>query len=415
MMNYVWFGLVAIAFLTGAFTGNIEAVTKGALDSAATAVNIALGLIGIMTMWLGIMKLAEEAGLVRILSNIIKPVSRRLFPEIPADHPAIGSILLNVSANWLGLSNAATPMGLKAMEQLQSLNDKKDTASNSMIMFLALNTGSITLIPMTVIAVRASLGSTNPTEIIGSTIFASTMATIFGILAAKSFLALDSGWSHFIKGVRGAWRFFLYAGVFLGAIILLVKTGLIASLFSLLPPDLFRGLITLISTWAIPSLLFVIPLYAFIKKIKIYEVFIDGAKEGFNVAIRIIPFLVAILVAIGMFRASGAMDVFVYLLTPLTNLIGMPAEVLPAALMRPLSGSGSLGIITELLKIHGSESLIGRMASTIFGCSETTFYVVAVYYGSVQIKNVRSSIWVGLIADLAGILGTVFICRYLFL
>ncbi|HNY92906.1 MAG TPA: spore maturation protein [bacterium] len=174
-------------------------------------------------------------------------------------------------------------------------------------------------------------------------------------------------------------------------------------------------MITLISTWAIPFLLFVIPLYAFIKKIKVYEVFIDGAKEGFNVAVRIIPFLVAILVAIGMFRASGAMDVFVYLLTPVTNLIGMPAEVLPAALMRPLSGSGSLGIITELLKSHGSESLIGRMASTIYGCSETTFYVVAVYYGSVQIKNVRSSIWVGLTADLAGILGTVFICRYLFM
>ncbi|HOH08838.1 MAG TPA: nucleoside recognition domain-containing protein [bacterium] len=415
MMNYVWFGLVAIAFLTGAWQGNIEGVTKGALDSAGTAVNIALGLIGVMTMWLGIMKIAEEAGLVRILSRFIKPVSRRLFPEVPADHPAIGSILLNVSANWLGLSNAATPMGLKAMEQLQSLNEKKDTASNSMIMFLALNTGSITLIPMTVIAVRASLGSTNPTEIIGSTIFASTLATIFGVLAAKSFLALDSGWGHFIKSVRAAWRFFLITALVIAGLIVLVKTGAIAALFSLLPPNLFRSLITLISTWAIPFLLFVIPLYAFIKKIKVYEVFIDGAKEGFNVAVRIIPFLVAILVAIGMFRASGAMDVFVYLLTPVTNLIGMPAEVLPAALMRPLSGSGSLGIITELLKSHGSESLIGRMASTIYGCSETTFYVVAVYYGSVQIKNVRSSIWVGLTADLAGILGTVFICRYLFM
>ncbi|HPG82254.1 MAG TPA: nucleoside recognition domain-containing protein [bacterium] len=415
MMNYVWFGLVAIAFLTGAWQGNIEGVTKGALDSAGTAVNIALGLIGVMTMWLGIMKIAEEAGLVRILSRFIKPVSRRLFPEVPADHPAIGSILLNVSANWLGLSNAATPMGLKAMEQLQSLNEKKDTASNSMIMFLALNTGSITLIPMTVIAVRASLGSTNPTEIIGSTIFASTLATIFGVLAAKSFLALDAGWGHFVKSVRAAWRFFLITALAIAGLIVLVKTGIIAALFSLLPPNLFRSLITLISTWAIPFLLFVIPLYAFIKKIKVYEVFIDGAKEGFNVAVRIIPFLVAILVAIGMFRASGAMDVFVYLLTPVTNLIGMPAEVLPAALMRPLSGSGSLGIITELLKSHGSESLIGRMASTIYGCSETTFYVVAVYYGSVQIKNVRSSIWVGLTADLAGILGTVFICRYLFM
>jgi spore maturation protein SpmA len=415
MMNYVWFGLVVIALVVGAYNGNIESVTKGALDSASTAVNIALGLIGIMTLWLGIMKIAEEAGLVRIFARAIRPISRRLFPDIPSDHPAIGSILLNVSANWLGLSNAATPMGLKAMEQLQTLNDKKDTASNAMIMFLALNTGSITLIPMTVIAVRASVGSANPTEIIGSTIFASFLATVFGVLAAKTFLTLDAGWHAFKAALRNAWRPFLIFALIIAAVIVMIVSGILPALVALLPPDSFRQLVTLISTWAIPFLLFVIPLFAFIKKIKVYEVFIDGAKEGFQVAVRIIPFLVAILVAIGMFRASGAMDIFVYLLTPLTNLIGMPAEVLPAALMRPLSGSGSLGIITELLKSHGPDSLIGRMASTIYGCSETTFYVVAVYFGSVQIKNVRSSIWVGLIADLAGILGTVFICRYLFM
>jgi spore maturation protein SpmA len=415
MMNYVWFGLVAIAFLVGAFTGNIEAVTKGALDSASTAVNIALGLIGIMTMWLGIMKLAQEAGLVSIFSRAIKPISKRLFPGIPSDHPAIGAILLNVSANWLGLSNAATPMGIKAMEELQTLNENKDTASDAMIMFLALNTGSITLIPMTVIAVRASMNSVNPAEIIGSTIFASCMATIFGILAAKTFLALNSGWDHFKTVLRGAWRPALAALAIVAILLALLKTGVLSALTDLLPPNSFRTVVMLISTWAIPLLLFIIPLFAFFKKIKIYEVFIDGAKEGFQVAVRIIPFLVAILVAIGMFRASGAMDFFVYLLTPITNLIGMPAEVLPAALMRPLSGSGSLGIITELLKIHGPDSLIGRMASTIYGCSETTFYVVAVYFGAVQIKNIRCAIWVGLIADLAGILGTVFICRYLFM
>ncbi len=414
MMNYVWFALVSIAFVVGAFKGNIDAVTRGALDSASTAVNIALGLIGIMTMWLGIMKLAEEAGLVQLLSRAIRPISKRLFPDIPADHPAIGAILLNISANWLGLSNAATPMGLKAMDQLQSLNPKKESASDAMIMFLALNTGSITLIPMTVIAVRASMGSANPTEIIGSTIFASTLATITGVLAAKSFLALDAGRAHFFTALRRAWRPLAVAAAVVAAIGLLVATGLLSAAAALLPPEAFRKGVMLISTWAIPFLLFVIPLFAFIKKIKVYEVFIDGAKEGFQVAIRIIPFLTAILVAIGMFRASGAMETFVTLLSPLTNLIGMPAEVLPAALMRPLSGSGSLGIITELLKNHGPDSLIGRMASTIYGCSETTFYVVAVYFGSVQIKNIRSAIWVGLLADLAGILGTVFICRYLF-
>ncbi len=415
MMNYVWLGLVAIGFIVGAWTGNIEAVTKGALDSASTAVNIALGLIGIMTLWLGVMKIAQDAGLVKLLAGAIKPISRRLFPDIPPEHPAIGAILLNVSANWLGLSNAATPMGLKAMEELQTLNEKKDTASDAMIMFLALNTGSITLIPMTVIAVRASMGSANPTEIIGTTIFASTMATIFGVLAAKTFLTLESGWQVFKTRVAAAWRAFVIAGVIIAAIVVAVQTGLMAWVASQIPADSFRKMVMLISTWAIPILLFFIPVFGMIKKVKVYEAFVEGAKEGFQVAVRIIPFLVAILAAIGMFRASGAMDFFVYLLTPVTNLIGMPAEVLPAALMRPLSGSGSLGIITELLKVHGPDSFIGRMASTIFGCSETTFYVVAVYFGAVQIKKIRSAIWVGLIADLAGILGTVFICRYLFL
>lgn len=415
MMNYVWLGLVAIACIVGAITGKIDAVTKGGLDSAGTAVTIALGLIGVMTLWLGIMKLAQEAGLVRLLARAIKPISKRLFPDVPADHPAIGAVLLNVSANWLGLSNAATPMGIKAMEELQSLNDQKDTASDAMIMFLALNTGSITLIPMTVIAARATLGSTNPAEIIGTTIFASTMATLFGVLAAKTFLTLGSGWQVFKNKVLAAWRSIIAVIAVVAVVIVGVKTGLLGRAASLLPPDSFRKTVVFISTWAIPFLLFIIPIFAFSKKVRVYETFVEGAKEGFQVAVRIIPFLVAILAAIGMFRASGAMDFFVYLLTPVTNLIGMPAEVLPAALMRPLSGSGSLGIITELIKTHGAESFIGRLASTIYGCSETTFYVVAVYFGAVQIKNIRSAVWVGLIADLAGILGAVFICRYIFL
>lgn len=414
MMNYVWLGLVAIACIVGAIKGNIEAVTKGALDSAGTAVNIALGLIGIMTMWLGIMKLAQEAGLVRMLARVIKPISKRLFPDIPPEHPAIGAVLLNVSANWLGLSNAATPLGIKAMEELQTLNEDKDTASDAMIMFLALNTGSITLIPMTVIAARASLGSANPAEIIGTTLFASTMATLFGVLAAKTFLNMGSGFTVFKNKLLAAWRGIALLIVLITGFVLLLKLGILSKVAGYLPPNSFRNAVTFISKWAIPFLIFVIPVTAFCKKIKVYELFIEGAKEGFQVAVRIIPFLVAILVAIGMLRASGAMDFFVYLLTPVTNLIGMPAEVLPAALMRPFSGSGSLGIITELIKTHGADSFIGRMASTIYGCSETTFYVVAVYFGAVQIKNIRSAIWVGLVADTAGVLATVFICRYVF-
>lgn len=415
MMNYVWFFLVMIALVVGTLTGSIEEVTKGALDSAGTAVNISLGLIGIMTMWLGIMKIANEAGLVTILARLIKPVSRRLFPEIPEDHPAIGAMVLNISANWLGLSNAATPMGLKAMEELQSLNPDKDRASNSMIMFLALNTGSITLIPMTVIAARAALKSADPAEIIGSTIFASTCATIAGVLAAKFFITLDGGKGAVARLVKNSWKGLL-AIIALAILLYLASlAGVWSRLGHLLPDGAFRTTVLFISKWAIPFLLLVIPTYGFYKKVKVYEVFIEGAKEGFNVAVRIIPFLVAILAAIGMFRASGAMHYFVVALTPLTNFIGMPAEVLPAALMRPLSGSGSLGIITELLKTHGPDSLIGRMASTIYGCSETTFYVVAVYFGAVQIKNTRAAIPVGLIADTAGIIATVLICRYLFM
>jgi len=415
MMNTIWFFLLLIALVTGMATGAVDQVSKAALDSAGTAVNIALGLIGVMTLWLGIMKIAHEAGLVTLLARAIKPVSRRLFPDIPEDHPAIGAMVLNISANWLGLSNAATPMGLKAMQELQSLNPDKDTASDSMIMFLALNTGSITLIPMTVIAARAVLKSADPAEIIGATIFASTCATITGVLAAKFYINLQRGFRSLLRRLAVAWKAAATGVVMVVAVVLLVRLNIFTQLISWLPQGVFRKAVETLSRWAIPFLLLMIPVYGCFKKVKVYEVFIEGAKEGFQVAVRIIPFLVAILAVIGMFRASGAMNYFVLLLTPLTNLIGMPAEVLPAALMRPLSGSGSLGIITELMQTHGPDSFIGRMASTIYGCSETTFYVVAVYFGSVQIKNTRGAIPVGLTADAAGILATVVICRILFL
>ena len=413
MMNYVWLGLISIAIIVGAFTGNIENVTKSALDSAGTSVDIALGLIGIMTLWLGIMKIAQEAGLINLLAKGIRPISRFLFPEIPSDHPAIGAMVLNLAANWLGLGNAATPLGIKAMEELQTLNPEKDRATNSMIMFLALNTASITLVPMTIIAVRASLGSGNPAEIIGTTIFASSVATLAAILAVKFFATIDRGFSALKGSLSRSWRGLLITCIIFVAVLFVIKSGIITN-SHILPPNLFKNVISILSIWAIPFLLFIIPLLAILKKIKIYEVFVEGAKEGFQVAIRIIPFLVAILVAIAMFRASGAMQFFVWLISPITNLIGMPAEVLPAALMRPLSGSGTLGIITELLNSNGPDSFIGRLASTIYGCTETTFYVIAVYFGAVQVKKTRYAIPAGLIADAAGVLAAVFICRLLF-
>lgn len=411
MMNYVWLFLIAIAVIVGAFTGNIDEVTQSAINMAGTAVEIAIGLIGIMTLWLGIMKIAEEAGMIRLLAKALTPISKRLFPDVPSDHPAIGSMMLNISANWLGLGNAATPFGIKAMEQLQELNPEKETATNAMIMFLALNTASITLVPMTIIGVRASLGSSNPAAIIGTTIFASGMATIAAIVAVKVF----SLFSQQEERTAGSlWKSLTIAALIILVIILGIAFGIFQKIGTLLPFS-FKSIISFISTWTIPFLLLMIPVLAAIKKVKVYEVFVEGAKEGFQVAVRIIPFLVAILAAIAMFRASGAMEFFTGLLSPVTNLFGMPAEILPAALMRPLSGSGTLGIITELLETHGPDSFIGNLGSTIYGCTETTFYVIAVYFGAVGIKKTRFAIPAGLFADAVGVLAALFICRLLFL
>lgn len=405
MMNYVWLALVVIAVVSAAFTGNIEKITTSVFDSAQTAVTIALGLIGIMSLWLGIMKIAEKAGLIQLLARAVKPLSKFLFPDVPSDHPAVGAMMLNISANWLGLGNAATPFGIKAMEELQTLNPQKDTATNAMIMFLGLNTASITLVPMTIIGVRAGLHSANPVDIIGPTIFSSFLATITAILVTKLFINIESGFrpdtirKFFLKGI-------LFILV-LGTVIFLVSRFVKA--------ETFKNIVLLVSNWLIPLLLLVIPVLAFIKKVKVFEVFVTGAKEGFQVAVKIIPYLVALLVAIGMFRASGAMDFLVFIISPVTDLIGMPAEVLPAALMRPLSANGTLGIITELMNTHGPDSFIGRFSSTIYGCTETTFYVIAVYFGAVQVKKTRFAVPVGLIADLAGIVAALFICRILFL
>jgi spore maturation protein SpmA len=414
MMNYIWLSLLGIALVIGIITGQIAKVTEAAFDSAASAVNISLGLIGIMTLWLGIMKIAEEAGLVQLIARLIRPISIWLFPEIPPDHPANGSIVLNLAASWLGLGNAATPFGIKAMEHLQSLNDQKDTATNSMIMFLAMNTASITIIPITIIGVRTELGSAHPTEIIGSTIFSSVIATITAILTVKTIIAFQNTKFRVLDRFK-SWKVWLGILFVIGSIMILISDKTRAPLWNFISGNTFRAIIQYISTFMIPFLLCLILTLAALKKVKMYEIFIEGAKEGFQVAIRIIPFLVAILVAVGMLRASGALQFFVTILSPVTSAIGMPADVLPAALMRPLSGSGSLAIITELMQKFGPDSFIGRLASTIYGCTETTFYVIAVYFGAVQIKKIRFSIVAGLMADVAGILAAVFICRILFL
>lgn len=395
----------------------MKGLTNGLLDIVNTAVQIALGLIGIMALWLGVMKVAEEAGLIKLIAKSVKPITKFLFPDVPQDHPAMGSMIMNISANMLGLSNAATPFGLKAMEDLNSLNPKKDTATDAMCMFLAVNTAGLTLIPATAIAIRAAAGSSDPAIIIGTSIFGAGCATITGVTAAKLFAnypKMKEDFSGWVKSRRKSLTIIYSLILF---VILSITTNLgkiLGQIFSFVNPETFKLVIGYISILAIPFLIFTFLTYGLIKKVKVYEKFVEGAKEGFNVAVRIIPYLVAMLAAIGIFRFGGAMDLLVYALSPVTNLIGMPAEALPMALMRPLSGSGSLGIMTEIIKTHGPDSLIGILVSTYFGSTETTFYVLAVYFGAVNIQKTRYALPVGLMADIAGILGATFIVNMLF-
>lgn len=392
-------------------------VTNAVLDYAGTAVTIALGLIGIMALWLGVMKVAEEAGLIKIIGNSLKPFTRRLFPDIPSDHPAMSSIIMNISANMLGLGNAATPFGLKAMEDMEEINPKKGTASNSMVTFLAINTAGLTLIPATAIAVRAASGSSNPAIIIGTSIFGAFCATVAGVTAAKIIEKFYLKSFSFFNWIKQNLKSFSFVLLFILALILFLSTGLagkFSDTFSFITAEGFKNFIEIVSTLAIPLLIIIFIGYGVIKKVKVYESFVEGAKEGFNIAVKIIPYLVAMLVAIGIFRAGGAMDWLIYILKPVTNLIGMPAEALPMALMRPLSGSGSLGVMSENLAVYGPDSFIGVLVSTFYGSTETTFYVLALYFGAVNIKSTRHAVPVGLIADIAGILGALFIVKLLF-
>ena len=392
-------------------------VTNAAIDYAGKAVNIALGLIGIMALWLGIMKIAEQAGLISIIARSVKPVTKFLFPDVPHDHPAMGSMIMNISANMLGLGNAATPFGLKAMEELEKLNPEKGTATNAMCTFLAINTAGLTLIPATAIAVRAAAGSSDPTIIIGTSIFGASCATIVGISSAKILEKFPMSFSDSVNYLKSKWKFFASLFAIAFVIVLLAVSGLFTKLFSnlgFINADGLKTFIQIISTLAIPLIIISFVLFGVFKKVKIYEVFVEGAKEGFNVALRIIPYLVAMLVAIGIFRAGGAMEFLMIILSPATNLIGFPAEALPMALMRPLSGSGSLGIMSEVMSIHGPDSFIGILVSTIMGSTETTFYVLALYFGSVSIKRTRHAVAVGVLADIAGILGALFIVKLLF-
>ncbi len=401
-----------IEFLT------FKKITNDVIEIAGVAVEIALGLIGIMALWLGVMKVAEEAGLIKIIASFIKPLTKRIFPEVPSDHPAIGSMVMNISANMLGLGNAATPFGLKAMAELNSLNPNKGTASNSMITFLAINTAGLTLLPATAIAVRAASGSSNPTIIIGTTMFAAFCATLTGLLTANLFHILSDSTKSFSQTIKKHFKTiitFLIILVIIVAAIIFLPSSFYDVFINDSVFEIFKKIVSVISTLAIPLLIVLFIGYGAIKKIKVYEQFVEGAKEGFNIAVRIIPYLVAMLMAISIFRAGGAMDNWLIpVLRIITDPIGMPVEALPMALMRPLSGSGSLGIMAEIMSVHGPDSFVGILVSTFYGSTETTFYVLAVYFGAVNIKNTRYALPVGLIADAVGIMAALLIVTMLY-
>lgn len=375
-------------------------MVNSTFDMAKTGFEISLGLTGVLTLWLGLMKVGEKGGIVKIFSRLVGPFFSKLFPELPKDNPAIGSMMMNFSANMLGLDNAATPLGLKAMKELQDINPKKDTASNSMIMFLVLNTSGLTILPITIMVYRAQLGAANPSDIFIPILLATFFSTIAGLISVSLFQRIN-----LINKVVLAYMGGLTA----------VIVGIIYY-FTTLPRERITEISTISSNVILFSVIIIFILLALRKRVNIYEAFIDGAKEGFWVAVKIIPFLIAILVAIGVFRASGAMDMFIEGIRNIFIAVSVNTdfiEALPTALMKPLSGSGARGMMVEAMSTYGADSFVGKVASTVQGATDTTFYIIAVYFGSVGIKKTRYAVTCGLIADFAGIIAAILLA-YLF-
>lgn len=430
-MNVIFMAIVGIAFAMGAVrqvawdgTGDapMALLGKAMIDAAGGSVTLAIGLVGVMALFLGLMKVAEEGGLLRIIAKVLRPLMVRLFPDVPADHPAMGSMILNMSANALGLGNAATPFGIRAMQQLDDLNPQKGTATNAMALFLAINTSSVTLLPTGVIALRAAAGSTDPAGIVPTTLFATICSTAVAIISAK-LLAPRFAATGPVEGVPElsppTEEAALEAAEDMGgagseAYPLWVSVTALCAVAALVPLTVVFG--REIAPWIVPGLMVALLGFGAAKRVPVYECFVEGAKDGFNVALRIIPYLVAILTAVAMFRASGAMDAVVGPLGAVTGLIGLPAEALPMALLRPLSGSGAYGVLASIIQdpAHGPDSLVGYLVSTFQGSTETTFYVLAVYFGAVGIRRIRHALFAALLADVAGIGAAVFIVNQLY-
>ena len=407
VLNYIWIAFFLVAFAVALvrliFMGDTEvfpAIMNSTFASAKSAFEISLGLTGVLSLWLGIMRIGEKGGVVNVVARWLAPVFSKIFPDIPKGHPVTGTIFMNFAANMLGLDNAATPMGLKAMEQLQELNTKKDTATNPMIMFLVLNTSGLTLVPISVMVYRAQLGAAQPTDVFVPILLATFFSTVVGLIVTCLYQRIN--------------LFNRTLMLFLGALCTLV--ALIIWGFSAMPREQMDVVSSTFANVFLCAIIACFILAGMRKKINVYDTFIEGAKEGFQTAVRIIPYLVAILVAIGVFRASGAMDFLIDGIAWCVALVGGDTEfvgALPTALMKPLSGSGARGLMVDAMTTYGADSFVGRLACLFQGATDTTFYILAVYFGSVGIRKTRHAVTCGLLADLAGIISAIFI-GYLF-
>ncbi|MGV3640247.1 MAG: nucleoside recognition domain-containing protein [Adhaeribacter sp.] len=406
-LNYIWVAFFLIAFAIALFklivfqdTEIFAALVGSTFDSAKTGFEISLGLTGVMTLWLGLMKVGEKGGIIALFARLVGPFFNRLFPELPRNHPVFGSILMNFSANMLGLDNAATPLGLKAMKEMQELNPIKDTASNAQIMFLVLNTAGLTIIPISVMVYRTQMGAADPTDIFIPVLLTTLIGALIGLVTVSIYQRIN--------------LFDPVILAYLGSLCALI--GLVIWYFSTISQDQIALISKVASNLILFSIIVSFIALAWVRKVNVYESFIEGAKEGFGVAINIIPYLVAMLVAIGVFRASGALDMVVNGLGWLLGRLGINTDFVPAlpvAFMKPLSGSGARGLMLDAMKTYGVDSFIGRVASTIQGGTETTFYILAVYFGSVGIRKTRYAVTCGLIADVAGAIVAIWLA-YLF-
>ena len=408
VLNYIWIGFIIIAFVIAlvklVFLGDVTvfpALIDSTFASSKTAFEISLGLTGMLSLWLGIMKIGERGGVVNVLARALSPVFTRLFPDIPKGHPVTGAIFMNIAANMLGLDNAATPLGLKAMEQLQTLNPNKETATNPMIMFLVLNTSGLTLIPISIMVYRAQLGAAQPTDVFIPILLATFFSTVAGIIITSIY-----------QRINLLNRTMLLT---LGGMALVV--GAIIWGFGQLDKDQMNIVSTSVANILLMTIIVAFVLAGMKHRINVYDAFVEGAKEGFTTAVRIIPYLVAILVAIGLFRASGAMDMLINGVATLVKALGGNSDfvgALPTALMKPLSGSGARGMMVDAMTTYGADSFVGRLSCIFQGSTDTTFYILAVYFGSVGIRNMRHAVPCGLLADLAGVIAAIGIAYFFF-